>query len=191
MSFPKEARSSCATGPRIRSARSRSFARRTRRQGSSPRSSVCAPRHPTCASSLKRDRSRAFEPLFLDRVRLVVQGGDGGRGVISFRREAHVPRGGPDGGDGGKGGDVVLRVDPQLGTLADFRFTHEARADSGKPGAGRKSTGRSGTDRVLLLPPGTIVIDRATNATVADLVTPGEELVVARGGVGGKGNARV
>jgi len=128
--------------------------------------------------------------VFLDRARLVVQGGDGGRGVISFRREAHVPRGGPDGGDGGKGGDVVLRVDPQLGTLADFRFTHEARADSGKPGAGRKSTGRSGADRVLLLPPGTIVIDRATNATVADLVTPGEELVVARGGVGGKGNAR-
>src|SRR5438270_170468 len=128
--------------------------------------------------------------MFIDRARLVVQGGDGGRGVISFRREAHVPRGGPDGGDGGKGGDVVLRVDPQLGTLADFRFTHEARADSGKPGAGRKSTGRSGADRVLLLPPGTIVIDRATNATVADLVTPGEELVVARGGVGGKGNAR-
>ena len=83
--------------------------------------------------------------MFLDRARLVVQGGDGGRGVISFRREAHVPRGGPDGGDGGKGGDVVLRVDPQLGTLADFRFTHEARADSGKPGAGRKSTGRSGS----------------------------------------------
>src|SRR5438132_7703509 len=128
--------------------------------------------------------------MFLDRARLVVQGGAGGRGVISFRREAHVPRGGPDGGDGGKGGDVVLRVDPQLGTLADFRFTHEARAESGKPGAGRKSTGRSGADRVLLVPPGTIVIDRATNATVADLVTPGEELVVARGGVGGKGNAR-
>src|SRR5256885_12797244 len=128
--------------------------------------------------------------MFIDRARLVVRGGDGGRGIISFRREAHVPRGGPDGGDGGRGGDVVLRVDPQLGTLADFRFTHEARAESGKPGAGRKSTGRSGADRVLLVPTGTIVIDRATNATVADLVTPGEELVVARGGVGGKGNAR-
>src|SRR5438105_14652220 len=128
--------------------------------------------------------------MFIDRARLVVRGGDGGRGVISFRREAHVPRGGPDGGDGGKGGDVVLRVDPQLGTLADFRFVHEVEAEPGRPGAGRKSTGRSGADRVLGVPPGTLVIDRATGQTIADLVAPGEELVVARGGVGGKGNAR-
>src|SRR5437016_9300512 len=128
--------------------------------------------------------------MFIDRARLVVRGGDGGRGVISFRREAHVPRGGPDGGDGGKGGAVVLRVDPQLGTLTDFRFAKEIDAASGKPGAGRKSTGRSGADRVLLLPPGTLVIDRATGQTVADLVAPGTELVVARGGAGGKGNAR-
>jgi len=128
--------------------------------------------------------------MFIDRARLVVRGGDGGRGVISFRREAHVPRGGPDGGDGGKGGDVVLRVDPQLGTLTDFRFTKEIDAESGKPGSGRNSSGRSGADRVLKVPPGTLVIDRATGATVADLVSPGEELIVARGGSGGKGNAR-
>jgi GTPase len=128
--------------------------------------------------------------VFLDRARLVVKAGDGGRGVISFRREAHVPRGGPDGGDGGKGGDVVLRVDPQLGTLSDFRFTREASAESGKAGAGRNSTGRSGADRVLAVPPGTLVIDRETGQTVADLVAPGAELVVARGGAGGKGNAR-
>ena len=128
--------------------------------------------------------------MFLDRARLIVKGGDGGRGVISFRREAHVPRGGPDGGDGGKGGDVVLRVDPQLGTLADFRFTREASAEAGQHGAGRNSTGRSGADRVLTVPPGTLVIDRATGQTVADLVAPGTELVVARGGAGGKGNAR-
>jgi GTP-binding protein len=128
--------------------------------------------------------------VFLDRARLVVKGGDGGRGVISFRREAHVPRGGPDGGDGGKGGDVVLRVDPQLGTLSDFRFTHDVSAESGQPGAGRNSTGRSGADRFLAVPPGTLVIDRATGQTVADLVAPGTELVVARGGAGGKGNAR-
>ncbi len=128
--------------------------------------------------------------MFLDRARLVVKGGDGGRGVISFRREAHVPRGGPDGGDGGKGGDVVLRVDPQLGTLSDFRFTREATAEAGRPGAGRNSTGRSGADRILNVPPGTLVIDRATGQTVADLVAPGTELVVARGGAGGKGNAR-
>ena len=128
--------------------------------------------------------------MFLDRARLVVKAGDGGRGVISFRREAHVPRGGPDGGDGGKGGDVVLRVDPQLGTLSDFRFTREASAESGKAGAGRNSTGRSGADRVLAVPPGTLVIDRETGQTVADLVAPRAELVVARGGAGGKGNAR-
>jgi GTPase len=128
--------------------------------------------------------------VFLDRARLVVKAGDGGRGVISFRREAHVPRGGPDGGDGGKGGDVVLRVDPQLGTLSDFRFTREASAESGQAGAGRNSTGRSGADRVLAVPPGTLVIDRETGQTVADLVAPGAELVVARGGAGGKGNAR-
>ena len=128
--------------------------------------------------------------MFIDRARLVVRGGDGGRGIISFRREAHVPRGGPDGGDGGKGGDVVLRVDPQLGTLTDFRFTKEIAADSGRPGSGRNSSGRSGADRVLKVPPGTLVIDRATGATVADLVAPGEELIVARGGSGGKGNSR-
>jgi GTP-binding protein len=128
--------------------------------------------------------------VFIDRARVAVRGGDGGRGVISFRREAHVPRGGPDGGDGGKGGDVVLRVDPQLGTLSDLRFTKEIAAESGKPGSGRNSSGRSGADRVFDIPPGTLVIDRATGGTVADLVAPGEELVVARGGSGGKGNAR-
>jgi GTP-binding protein len=128
--------------------------------------------------------------MFVDRARLIVKGGDGGRGVISFRREAHVPRGGPDGGDGGKGGDVVLRVDPQMGTLADLRFTREVSADPGQPGAGRNSTGRSGADRTLGVPPGTLVVDRATGQTVADLVTPGEEIVVARGGSGGRGNAR-
>jgi GTP-binding protein len=128
--------------------------------------------------------------MFIDRARVVVRGGDGGRGVISFRREAHVPRGGPDGGDGGKGGDVVLRVDPQLGTLTDFRFAREIDAPAGRPGSGRNRSGRSGADRVLNVPPGTLVIDRATGETVADLTAAGEEIVVARGGTGGKGNAR-
>src|SRR6184192_520170 len=128
--------------------------------------------------------------MFIDRARLVVRGGDGGRGVISFRREAHVPRGGPDGGDGGKGGDVILRVDAQLGTLTDFRFTKQIDADAGRPGSGRNSSGRSGADRTLSVPPGTLVIDRATGETVADLTAPGEELVISRGGSGGKGNAR-
>jgi GTP-binding protein len=128
--------------------------------------------------------------VFVDRARIVLKAGDGGRGVISFRREAHVPRGGPDGGDGGRGGDVVLRVDPELGTLADLRFTREIAAEPGRPGAGGNRTGHSGADRVLAVPPGTLVVDRATGETVADLITPGEEIVVARGGAGGKGNAR-
>ena len=128
--------------------------------------------------------------MFLDRVRLVVKGGDGGRGVISFRREAHIPRGGPDGGDGGKGGDVILRVDPELGTLADFRFAREVDAEPGAAGGGRNRTGRSGADAVLRVPPGTVVKDSTTGETVADLITLSEEVVVARGGSGGKGNAR-
>jgi GTP-binding protein len=128
--------------------------------------------------------------VFVDRARITAKAGDGGRGVISFRREAHVPRGGPDGGDGGRGGDVVLRVDPQLGTLADLRFTKQVAAAPGRPGGGRNSAGRAGADRVLAVPPGTLVIDRVTGEAVADLVNAGEEIVVARGGTGGKGNAR-
>jgi GTPase len=128
--------------------------------------------------------------VFIDRARLALRAGDGGRGVISFRREAHVPRGGPDGGDGGRGGDVVLRVDPELGTLADLRFAKQVSAESGQPGSGRNQTGRAGADRALSIPPGTLVIDRATGETIADLVAAGDELIVARGGAGGKGNAR-
>ena len=128
--------------------------------------------------------------MFVDRARLVVKAGDGGRGVISFRREAHVPRGGPDGGDGGRGGNVILRVDPQLGTLSDLRFGRDISASNGRDGAGRNSTGKSGEDRVVAVPPGTLVIDRATGAPIADLVAAREEVIVARGGSGGRGNAR-
>ncbi|HEX9269951.1 MAG TPA: GTPase ObgE [Candidatus Limnocylindria bacterium] len=127
---------------------------------------------------------------FLDRARLVVKAGDGGRGVISFRREAHVPRGGPDGGDGGRGGDVVLRVDPGLTTLSEFRFRRKVAAHDGRAGAGKDRSGGSGDDVVLHVPPGTIVVDRATGALVADLVATGQDVVVARGGRGGRGNAR-
>ncbi|HEY8861865.1 MAG TPA: GTPase ObgE [Candidatus Limnocylindria bacterium] len=128
--------------------------------------------------------------MFLDRARLVVKGGDGGRGVISFRREAHVPRGGPDGGDGGRGGSVVLRVDSGMTTLSDFRFRSKLEAEDGAAGGGKNKSGRAGADRVVRVPEGTIVVDRATGERVADLMTPDEEIVVARGGQGGKGNAR-
>jgi GTP-binding protein len=128
--------------------------------------------------------------MFLDRARLVVKGGAGGRGVISFRREAHVPRGGPDGGDGGRGGSVVLRVDSGMTTLSDFRFRKLLEAESGAAGGGKNKIGRAGKDLVARVPEGTIVVDRATGDRVADLMTPDEEIVVARGGQGGKGNAR-
>jgi len=128
--------------------------------------------------------------MFLDRARLLVKGGGGGRGVISFRREAHVPRGGPDGGDGGRGGSVILRVDSGMTTLSDFRFRKTLEAQSGAAGGGKNKSGKAGADLVVRVPEGTIVVDRATGGRVADLMTPDEEIVVARGGQGGKGNAR-
>jgi len=128
--------------------------------------------------------------VFLDRARLVVKGGDGGRGVISFRREAHVPRGGPDGGDGGRGGSVILKVDSGMTTLSEFRFRKTLAAQSGAAGGGKNKSGKAGSDLVVRVPEGTIVVDRATGERVADLVTPDEEIVIARGGQGGKGNAR-
>ncbi|HEV2249913.1 MAG TPA: GTPase ObgE [Candidatus Limnocylindria bacterium] len=128
--------------------------------------------------------------MFLDRARVVVKGGAGGRGVISFRREAHVPRGGPDGGDGGHGGSVILRVDSGMTTLSDFRFKKLLEAGSGAAGGGKNKSGKAGADLVVRVPEGTLVVDRGTGERVADLATPDEEVVVARGGQGGKGNAR-
>src|SRR6266540_5107544 len=128
--------------------------------------------------------------MFLDRARVPIQAGDGGNGVISFRREAHVPRGGPDGGDGGRGGDVILRVDDQLASLGDYRNQRVQAATSGGAGGGSNKSGRAGGDLILRVPPGTTVKDVATGEIVADLVSPGHEIVVARGGKGGRGNAR-
>ena len=128
--------------------------------------------------------------MFQDRARVTVKGGHGGRGVISFRREAHVPRGGPDGGDGGRGGSVIFTVDPGMTTLSDFRFRATLEAESGAEGGGKNKSGKAGADLIVRVPEGTIVTDRATGERVADLATPDEELVVARGGQGGKGNAR-
>lgn len=128
--------------------------------------------------------------MFLDRARVTVRAGDGGKGVISFRREAHVPRGGPDGGDGGRGGDVVLKVDDSTSTLSELRFVRTLAATDGGDGAGKKRSGKRGKDLVVRVAPGTVVRDRETGEVVADLLTAGEELVVARGGRGGKGNAR-
>jgi len=127
---------------------------------------------------------------FLDEVRIQVSSGKGGDGAVHFRKEKYVPRGGPDGGDGGKGGDVVLVVDPKRTTLSAFRSQRHFRAGDGKPGGGNKRTGKNGKDVLILVPPGTIVRDDETGALLGDLVEPGQELVIYQGGRGGRGNAR-
>ena len=126
--------------------------------------------------------------MFVDRARIVASGGRGGRGAISFRREAHVPRGGPDGGDGGKGGDVIFYATPDLSTLSDFRYKRRLKAGSGEAGAGKKRHGRAGADLRIPVPVGTLVKD-ARGDVIADLASPEQQVVLARGGGGGLGNA--
>ncbi len=127
--------------------------------------------------------------MFVDRAVIEVRGGVGGSGAEAMRRETFVPRGGPSGGDGGKGGDVVLEVDEQLSTLLDFSYQKHHFAPRGQHGGGNDRTGRSGEDLMLKVPPGTIVVNADTKAFIGELLAPGDRLVVAHGGRGGKGNA--
>jgi GTP-binding protein len=126
--------------------------------------------------------------MFLDEVTISVRAGDGGNGAATFRREAHVPRGGPDGGDGGRGGSVYLKVDAGETMLVDYRFKHNFRAESGGAGSGTRKHGKAGRDLELPVPPGTVVTDVASGDLIADLVMPGQRVMVARGGRGGLGN---
>lgn len=128
--------------------------------------------------------------MFLDQATIELRAGDGGSGEMSFRRETGVPHGGPNGGDGGRGGDVRFRADPQLGTLLDYRYRQHYRAERGQRGEGSNRTGRSGEDLVLRVPPGTTLRDADTGEWLGELLGPGDELVAARGGRGGRGNAR-
>ncbi|HWL94674.1 MAG TPA: GTPase ObgE [Phycisphaerae bacterium] len=128
--------------------------------------------------------------LFIDQAEICVRSGKGGDGCMSFRREKYVSKGGPDGGDGGQGGSVFLEVDPQLSTLVDFTGRHHWSAENGRPGAGADRSGKAGRDEIVPVPPGTLVYDRDTGAMLKDMVEPGERLCVARGGRGGRGNAR-
>lgn len=128
--------------------------------------------------------------MFVDVAEIFVKGGNGGNGVISFRREKYVPMGGPDGGDGGKGGDVILEVDPGLRTLMDFRYKRKYVAQNGEHGKGKNMTGKNGEDLIVKVPPGTIIKDAETGEVLADLVTEGQRAIVAKGGRGGRGNAR-
>ncbi len=126
--------------------------------------------------------------MFYDQAKIYVKAGNGGDGAVSFHREKYVPRGGPDGGDGGRGGNVYLRVDPSLNTLLPFSYQQHFRAENGQPGQGNRKSGRDGADLYIDVPPGTVVIDEATGDVLGDLVEPGEVLLVARGGLGGRGN---
>ncbi len=126
---------------------------------------------------------------FVDEARITVEAGKGGNGIVSFRREKFVPKGGPDGGNGGRGGDVIIEVDPNLMTLYDYRYRNTYRAGRGGDGSGSNSTGADGDDVKLHVPPGTIVRDAETGEVIADMTDPGQAEVVARGGRGGRGNA--
>jgi GTPase len=126
---------------------------------------------------------------FIDEVKIRVIAGDGGRGCISFRREKFIPRGGPNGGNGGKGGDVIALADPQLTTLLDLRYQKQYKAGRGEHGLGKDQHGKTGEDRIIKVPVGTIIRDAGTGELVGDLKEAGQQVVVAAGGRGGKGNA--
>ncbi len=128
--------------------------------------------------------------MLIDLARIHAIAGKGGDGCVSFRREKYVPKGGPDGGDGGRGGSVLLEVDVHIRTLLDCREQPRYRAGSGRPGSGNNRTGKDGEDLVIKVPPGTVVKDAESGGTLADLVSPGTRWEAARGGRGGRGNAR-
>lgn len=126
--------------------------------------------------------------MFIDRTKIFISSGKGGDGAVSFHREKYVNAGGPDGGDGGKGGNVVFVVDEGASTLADFRYKRKFKAENGANGYKNKSTGKSGQDVIIKVPQGTLVKDAANGRILADMVTPGEKKIILKGGKGGQGN---
>ena len=126
--------------------------------------------------------------VFVDEAKILVRGGDGGNGCVAFRREKYVPRGGPSGGDGGHGGSIYLEANPNDNTLLRYRYNREFRADRGRHGEGSNCTGVSGEDMILKVPVGTLVFDGQSDELMADLKKPGQRILVAHGGKGGRGN---
>ncbi len=126
--------------------------------------------------------------MFIDLVEIYVKAGDGGRGAVSFRREKYIPKGGPDGGDGGRGGDVIIISDPNMSTLLDFRYKRKYIAKNGEPGMCALKTGKSGKDVILRVPVGTVVKDKDTDQILFDFTAPYQKFIVAHGGKGGRGN---
>ncbi len=127
--------------------------------------------------------------MFVDRIKVELVAGNGGNGISSFRREKYVARGGPDGGDGGRGGSIILKAKDGVDSLSGLSHRKQWRADHGKPGGPHNRQGRSAKDVTLFVPPGTIVVDQTTGLQIKDLARPGEKIVVAKGGAGGRGNA--
>jgi GTP-binding protein len=128
--------------------------------------------------------------MLVDRAEIYIRAGKGGDGCVSFRRERYVPKGGPDGGDGGAGGCIYVEAAPDVETLLDFNGRHHWIADNGRPGMGKDQTGRGGKDLTLRLPLGTLLYDRDTDILLKDLAVAGEKVCIAQGGKGGRGNAR-
>lgn len=128
--------------------------------------------------------------MFADSARIIIKSGKGGDGHVSFRREKYVPNGGPDGGDGGKGGDVIFQADENLRTLMDFRYKRKYEAENGQNGMKKKRYGKNGQDLVIKVPVGTVVIDEASGLVMQDLTENGQSFVAAKGGKGGKGNVK-
>jgi GTPase len=128
--------------------------------------------------------------MFIDQVKVYTKGGDGGNGMVAFRREKYVPKGGPAGGDGGHGADVIFEVDEGLRTLMDFRYQRHFKATRGEHGMSKNQHGRNAEDMVVKVPPGTVVKDDDTGETIADLVQHGQRAVITKGGRGGRGNSR-
>ena len=131
-----------------------------------------------------------YSNVFIDEVIITVQGGNGGNGILAFRREKFVPRGGPSGGDGGKGGDVIMIASPHHNTLLHFRYNPEHRAQRGRHGEGSNKKGHDGADIEIATPVGTVVYDWETGELLHDFTVPGDRFIVAHGGRGGRGNAR-
>src|SRR5699024_9880456 len=132
---------------------------------------------------------KEFKVMFTDYVRIIAKAGNGGDGAVSFRREKYVAAGGPDGGDGGKGGNVYMEVDPDRNTLIDFRYQKKFKAENGKNGEGANKYGKSGNDLIIKVPLGTIVKDAETGKVLADLSELGQKELILSGGKGGKGNS--
>ncbi|EZH67991.1 GTPase ObgE [Bacillaceae bacterium JMAK1] len=128
--------------------------------------------------------------MFIDYVNIFIKSGDGGNGMVAFRREKYVPDGGPAGGDGGKGGDIIFRVDEGLRTLMDFRYQKHFKADRGEHGRSKNQHGKNANPSTVLVPPGTVIKDKESGAVIADLTEHNEEALVAKGGRGGLGNTR-